>query len=357
MEIQYPWLLFALPALPVVVLLWLLMMRWKRKAMNRYGSHTLLLQMIPDYSKRRNTFKFILIFLALTFILLGMTNPRFGYHQEKVKKEGVDIMICLDISNSMKARDIKPDRLERAKMGISKLIDQFENDQLGMIVFAGKAQTLYPLTPDYAGAKLFLQTVDSDIIPTQGTAIGAALDLAVSSFQMKSKTKKIIILMTDGENHEDDAIESARKAADKDIRIYTIGVGSPEGAPIPMMNASGGIEYKKDESGATVVTKLNEAMLQQIAILGKGMYTRATSEDAGLNQIYKEIGKLEKAAYEATDFTDYENLFPYFFAMGLLLLVLEFFIFERKSRLTRNFKLFSRPGSTYVEQNDIKKNA
>jgi Ca-activated chloride channel family protein len=155
----------------------------------------------------------------------------------------------------------------------------------------------------------------------------------------------------------DDAIESARKAAEKDVRIYTIGVGSPEGAPIPMLSSTGSIEYKKDETGNTVVTKLNESMLQQIATLGKGTYSRASTEDAGLDQVYKEIGKLEKAEYEAMDFTDYENLFPYFMSAGLFLLVLEFFIFERKSRLTRNFKLFSRPGSSYVQQKNIQKNA
>ncbi len=350
MEIQYPWLLFALPALPVVLLLWLLMMRWKKKAMQRYGSQLLLLKLIPDFSRRRNVFKFIVQFTAFALLLIGMTNPRFGYRMEKVKKEGVDIMICLDISNSMKARDIKPERLERAKMGISKMIDRFENDQLGVIVFAGRAQTLYPLTPDYAGAKLFLQSAEPDMIPTQGTAIGAAIDLAVSSFQLKSKTKKVIILITDGENHEDDAVEAARKAAEKDVRIYAVGMGSTEGAPIPMTAATGSSEYKKDQDGNTVVTKLNEPMLQQLAQIGKGTYTRATTEDAGLNRIYEEIGKLQKAEYEAMDFTDYENLFPYFMAAALLLLVGEFFIFERKSRLTRNFKLFSRPGSSYIQQ-------
>ena len=357
MEIQYPWLLLALPALPLVFLLWLLMMRWRKKAMARYGSHELIIQMIPDFSKRRITFKFILIFIAFALILIGMSNPRFGYRMENVKKEGHDIIICLDISNSMRARDNKPDRLERAKMGIEKLIDRFEDDQIGLVVFAGRAQTLYPLSPDYAGAKMFLESAQPDIIPAQGTAIGAAIDLAASSFTMKSKTKKIIILISDGENHEDDAVASAKAAAEKGILIYTIGMGSAVGAPIPMTGINGNPEYKKDENGNTVVSKLNEGMLHEIATAGKGTYTLASSEDAGLNKIYDEIGKLDKAEYEARDFTEYENLFPYFMAAGLLLMTAEFFIFGRKTRLTRNIKIFSKPASSFVKSTKNGSNA
>jgi len=357
MEIQYPWLLFSLLALPVVLALWLLMMQWKKKAMLRYGEMPLILRMVPDYSPRRSVFKVIILLAAFAMILLGMVNPRIRYHQETVKKTEADIIFCIDISNSMMARDIKPDRLERTKMSISKLIDRFEKDQVGLVVFAGRAQTLYPLSPDYAGAKLFLQTVSTDIIAVQGTAIGSALELATNSFSTKSRAKKIIILISDGENHEDDALDAAKKAAEKGITIFTVGMGSPEGAPIPVTTGMGTMEYKKDESGNTVITRMNETMLRQIATTGKGTYTRATNSDAGLDKIYKTIGGMEKGTSEATDFTDYENLYPYFLGLGLLLLLAEFFIFERKTRLTRNLHLFSTPGSDYVLNQKKQKNA
>jgi Ca-activated chloride channel homolog len=348
MEFQYPWLLFSLLALPVVLLIWLLMMRWKKRAIERYGDKTIVSRLIADYSPTRNIFKFVMLISAAGFILFALANPRISSKIEKVKKKGVDIVICLDVSNSMRARDIKPDRLERSKMAISKLIDRLDEDQIGMVVFAGRAQTQLPLTPDYAGAKLYLNSISTDIIPTQGTAIGAAIDLAANSFNSKSKTKKVIILITDGENHEDDANAAAEKAAQQGIIIFTVGMGSPAGAPIPMADQGNSTEYKKDADGNTVVTKLNETMLKQIASIGKGTYTLANTNDAGLNGIYDKIGELQKTEYEALDFTDYENLYPYFLAMGILLLIIEVVIFERKSRLTRNIKLFSKPASEYV---------
>lgn len=348
METQYPWLLFSLLALPVVIALWLWMTRWKRKALEQYGDLPLILQQVPDHSQRRFVLKFLLLALAFAMILIGMTNPRILYHKETVKKTEADIMFCIDISNSMMARDIKPDRLERTRMAISRLIDRFEKDQVGIIVFAGRSQVLYPLSPDYAGAKMFLETLSPEIISVQGTAIGSALDLATASFSSKSRAKKIIILISDGENHEDDAMAAATKAVEKGITIFTVGIGSPEGAPIPVSNASGSMEYKKDENGNTVITRLNEGMLRQIAAIGKGTYTRASNEDTGLEKIYKTIQLMDKGESEAIDFSDYENLYPYFLGMGLLLLLLEFFIFERQTRLTRNLHLFSTPGYNYV---------
>jgi Ca-activated chloride channel family protein len=347
MEFQYPWMFLSLACLPLVLLAWLLAMRWKKRAMERYGDAGVIIKIIPDYSGPRQAVKFALFFIALAMILTGATNPRFGAKLEKVRKKGADIVICLDISNSMRARDIKPDRLERSKMAISKLIDRLDNDQIGLVVFAGRAQTQLPVTPDYAGAKLYLNAISNDIIAVQGTAIGAAIDLASGSFNFKSKTKKIIILLSDGENHEDDALAAAEKAAQKGVCIYTVGFGSPEGAPIPVATGNA-LEYKKDENGNTVISKLNETMLRQIAATGKGTYARATSADPGLNRIYDEISKMEKAEYEALSFTDYENLYPYFLGAGLLLLIAEFLIFERKTRLTRNIKIFSKPVSEYV---------
>lgn len=348
MEFQYPYLLFALLAIPLMILIWLLAERWKKHALQRYGELPVVMRLIPDYSARRPGFKFILFITGLTLVILGMANLRIGSKLEKVNRKGVDIMICLDISNSMLAQDIKPDRLERAKMAISKLVDRFGNDQVGIVVFAGRAQTQLPITPDYAAAKMLLSTVSTDNIQVQGTAIGAALDLAQHSFNLKSRPRKVIILISDGENHEDDALAIAEEIGKKGIIIHTVGMGSPDGAPIPVKMPGMKTEFKKDRDGSTVMTKLNEKMLQQIAAMAGGTYTRATTNDVGLNKIYDEIGKLEKSEYEALNFADYENLYPYFIGAGLLLLILEVIIFARKTRLTRNIRLFSKPASTYV---------
>ncbi len=347
MEFQYPHMFFAMTALPVLLLVWWLLARRRRRVLARFGDQDLLKQLMPDESATRRHLKLMLLLLACFFILLGMTNPRFGKKLEKVKKKGSDIVICLDISNSMRARDIRPDRLERAKMAIEKLIDRFENDQLGIVVFAGRAVTQLPLTPDYAGAKLYLQNISTDIIGIQGTAIGAALELAGESFNYKSKTKKFVILISDGENHEDDAMAAARNVAQKGVIIFTVGMGSPEGAPVPVQGEKG-MEYKKAADGSTVVSRLNEEMLKQIAATGRGTYTRAGTADAGLDKIYREIGKQEKAEYEALSYAEYENLYPWLIGLGLLLLLAEFLIFERKTALTRNIQMFSKPASEYV---------
>lgn len=316
--------------------------------MARYGDHAIVLQLIADYSPRRLVFKFLLVFTALGLILLGMANPRLRHHRETIEKTEADIMFCLDISNSMRARDIKPDRMERTKMAVSRMIDRFEKDQAGLLVFAGSPQLLFPLSPDHAGAKMFLQTASPDMISEQGTAIGAALELATSGFNTRSAAKKIIILITDGENHEDDALNAARQAAAKGITIFTVGMGTPEGSPIPMETAGSNIEYKKDENGTTVISRIDEQMLARIAEAGNGSYVRASNGNDGLDEIYRAIEALDKGESESVDVADYENLYPYLMAAGLLLLVMEFFVSGRKTRLTRNLHIFSKPGAEYV---------
>jgi Ca-activated chloride channel homolog len=354
MEFQYPHILFALLGLPLIALLWFLMSRWKKRALQKFGDIPVVMRLIPDHSGRRPVFKFIIFLTALACVILGMANLRIGSKLEKVSRQGVDVIICLDISNSMRAQDIKPDRLERASMAISRFIDRMKNDQIGIIVFAGRAQTQLPVTPDHAAAKMLVHTISTDNIQVQGTAIGAALELAENSFNLKSRPRKVIILISDGENHEDDALAAAQEIGGKGIIIHTIGMGSPEGAPIPVKLPGRQTEFKKDRSGNTVISRLDENMLRQIAAAGNGTYTRATTNEVGLNRIYNEIEKLEKRDYEAMNFTDYENLYPYFIGFAFFLLILEVFIFARKSKLTRNLKLFSKSASEYVTGNDKK---
>ncbi len=331
-----------LAAIPVFVLVFLLMLRRRKKAIQNFGDTALVQQLINDYSRSRPVLKFILLMLVFTFLVFGVVNLKIGSKLDKTKRKGVDIIIALDVSNSMLAQDIKPSRIERAQMAISKLIDKFEDDQIGIVVFAGTAQVLLPITTDYAAAKMLTQSANPEIIPTQGTAIGEALTLATNSFDKNSKNKKAIILISDGENHEDEAVPAVQNAVKEGIVVHTIGMGSENGAPIPVGMKGFNMEYKKDRDGNTVVTKLNEPMLQQIAAAGKGTYARATTNDVGLNTIFNEISKMEKKNYEAKVYSEYSSTYVYFVALGLVILLLEFFIFDRKTRLTRNLDLFEK---------------
>jgi len=257
-----------------------------------------------------------------------------------VKRKGADIMIALDVSNSMKAQDIQPSRLERSKQAISRLIDRLEGDRIGIIVFAGEAYMQLPITTDYGAAKLFLNYIDTDIVPTQGTAIGAAIERATEAFPQDNKHNKAIIVITDGENHEDDAMVAARQANEKGIVVHTIGMGSVEGAPIPVFHNRVQVDFKKDKVGNTIISRLDPEALSAISLEGGGKFIRATNSDDGLSAVIKEISKMEKSEFGAKMITDYEDRFQYFLAAGLLLLIIEFLISERKSKWFSQFRLF-----------------
>ncbi|NVO03853.1 MAG: VWA domain-containing protein [Bacteroidetes bacterium] len=334
--------LFGLALIPVFILLYILVLQWKKKSLKKYGDISIITQLMPDFSSTRQVFKFILLLFAYFFLVIGLANPQIGSKLEKAKRKGVELIIALDVSNSMMAEDIKPNRLERAKQAISKLIDKFDNDKIGIIVFAGKAYTQLPITPDYYAAKMYLENISPGMIPVQGTAIGAAIEQSVNSFPKESKTNKAIIVITDGENHEDDAITASKAAADKGIIVHTIGMGLPEGAPIPLQNNNGGVDYKKDREGNTIITKLNETMLQQIAAAGKGIYVRATNTEAGLNTVFDEVNKMEKTEFDAKTFTEYEGRFQYFIFMSFLLIVFELMLSEKKSIWFGKLKIFEK---------------
>jgi Ca-activated chloride channel family protein len=249
-------------------------------------------------------------------------------------------MIALDISNSMLAEDIQPSRLERAKQAISKLVDRLSNDKIGMVVFAGEAFIQLPITTDYASAKMFLSTINTNMIGVQGTAIGSAIEKSIVSFTPESETNKAIIVITDGENHEDDAVEKASQAVEKGIYVHTIGMGLPKGAPIPIKANNGTREYKKDQSGNVVVSKLNETMLQQIASAGNGIYIRANNTEVGLNALFDELNKMEKKEFEVESYSDYEDRFQYFIALSIFFLILEFIILNRRNKLFKDVNIF-----------------
>lgn len=321
----------ALAFIPLIMLIFFVMRYRQRKAWRKLGDTVLLARLSPQTSNGKPVLKLILYCIAFGLIVIGLASPQIGTKLEEIKREGIDVIIALDVSNSMKAEDIRPNRLERAKQSISRFIDKLENDRIGLIVFAGKAYVQLPITTDFSAAKLFLSTINTNLIPTQGTAIGAAIDLSISSFAGKDNKHKALIIITDGENHEDDALESAKNAAKEGVVIHTIGMGSPEGAPIPVSN-NGNSDFLKDNNGTTVITKLDQLSLEKIAVEGKGIFVRASNAEDGLETVMKEISKMDKKTFEAKQFTDYEDRFQYFIGAGLLLLLVEFIISKRKSK-------------------------
>jgi len=333
---EYLWGLLIIPLL-TVIFIWSRIAR--RRALKKFGKQEILSQLMPFSSKGRPVLKFIILMLALAFFIVGTARPQFGSKLKTVKREGVELIIALDVSNSMMAEDIQPNRLERAKRAISRLMDRLTDDKIGLIVFAGDAYTQLPITSDYNSAKLFLNAVNTQIVPKQGTAIGAAIDLAHKSFTPNGEANKAIIVITDGENHEDDAVAAAKSAADDGIVVHTIGMGLPSGSPIPVLR-NGQTEYLKDRDGNVVVTKLNEQMLEKIAAAGKGIYVRANNAQVGLNSLFDEINKMQKQEMETRTYSEYDDQFQYFFAVGLFLLLLEFVILDRKNKYLKNIHLF-----------------
>ncbi len=334
-----PDFLYLLLLLPVIVILWILNEVRKKRALKRLGESELVIKLVPELSEIRPVLKFFLQLFAVSAVILILARPQFGSKLEEVKKQGVEVIIALDVSNSMLAQDIQPDRLTRAKQALTRLIDNLDNDKIGLIVFAGDAYTQIPITTDYISAKMFLSAINPDMVPKQGTAIGAAIDLGMRSFSPGEGKSKAMIIITDGENHEDDPVTKASEAAAAGIVIHTIGIGSPEGVPVPVMRG-GKRDYLKDIDGNTVITKLDEDILKKIAINAEGNYVRASSSNIGLDEIYGEIKKMKTQEMESTMYTEYNDQFQIFAVIALCLLLVDFIIMERKNRKLANIKLF-----------------
>jgi Ca-activated chloride channel family protein len=314
--------------------------RWKKKAFAALGDKRVVTRMIPQVSFSRPWLKFILFIVAYTFLIIAAADPQIGSKLEEEKKKGADLMILLDVSNSMLSPDMPPNRLENAKQAIAQLIDNLHNDRIGIIVFAGEAYVQLPVTTDYSAAKLFLNTINTNMVPTQGTAIGAAIDMGMKSFDFKDGTGKAMIIITDGENHEDDAVAAAKNAAGKDVMVNVIGMGSAQGSPIPIYQNGKQVGFHTDSAGHTVISKLNEDMCKEITAAGNGAYVRATNANAGLNIVMEQIGKVQRKTYDSKTFKDFEDRFQYFLAFAFLLLIVEFFISNRKSLRLSNLNLF-----------------
>ena len=341
LRFENPQYLYWLLVIPVMVAVYVLIRLWNKKQFERFASLKLREYLVPMFSPTRANTKFILFTLIIALLIIGAANLQSGSKMEKVKREGIDIFLCVDISNSMHAEDIAPNRLERSKQAIYKLISKLGGDRIGVIVFAGNAYVQLPITTDYSAAKMFLSTVDTDLIPTQGTEIGRAIELAVKSFG-ESENSKAIVIISDGEDHENgDAVKAAQEAAKNGIKIYTIGMGLDEGAPIPLYNQYGKrTGYKKDKDGNIVITKLDDHILCQIAEIGDGIYVRASNSNVGLDKIYDDISLAKKSEIESKMFTDYEDRFQWFIGAAIILIIIEILISSGKQRWEANFKFF-----------------
>jgi Ca-activated chloride channel family protein len=331
--------LYGLIAIPIFFVLFYYMILQRKARLKKLGDLTLVKRLMPEQPTSKLWWKFTTRIFIYALLVVGLANPQIGSKLEQVEREGVDLMIALDVSNSMLAEDIKPNRLERAKQAISKLVDNLQGDRIGIVVFAGRAYTQLPITSDYSAAKLFINTIDTDVVPTQGTSIGQAISLSMEAFN-NSKQEKAIIVITDGEDHEDDPVSAAEEAVENNISVYTIGIGLPEGAPIPVYSNGTQVGYKKDISGKTVVTKLDEITLQKVAAAGNGIYVRANNTSAGLQDVFDRINKMEKQKYESKIFSDYEDRFQYFIGLAFLLLLLDVFITDKRSKWADRFNFF-----------------
>ena len=327
-------MLWWLITIPVFVIAYIIYTKRKSRQLAEFGDSELMALLMPDASKNRPVWKFCLLIVALILLIVAAARPQYGQKAKTIKRQGIEVMVALDISNSMLAEDVVPNRLDRAKQMLSKMIDNMVDDKVGLVVFAGEAFTQLPITCDYVSAKMFLNTITPSMIQTQGTAIGAALQTAITSFGTQdSEAGRAIILITDGENHEDDAIAAAKQAHELGIQVFVIGIGKPEGSPIPKPGTN---DYFKDRSGQVVVSRLNEEMCQQIAQAGSGIYVRCDNTNTAMRALQQELDRIATSELETTVYADYNEQYQSFVLIALMLLVIEFFILSRKNhRLTR----------------------
>ena len=330
-EIDFIYVLLIL--LPLLIVFYWFVFRMKKKAKERFGNLALMEKLSLSFNPKKQRWKVVLILLGIFFLLFSLARPQLGTKLALMKREGVDIVIAIDVSFSMMAEDIKPNRLEKAKQEVNGLISRMRGDRVGLVAFAGVPFVQCPLTLDYSAAKLFLDIIDVNLIPQPGTAIGDAIRTSIEAFNQKERKYKVLILLTDGEDHDSDPLGAAEEAAKEGIRIYTIGIGSVQGEPIPLKNNQGLVTgFRKDKEGSVVVSRLDEVTLQKIALTTGGKYYHATSGEMELDKIYDEISKMEKKELEGRLLTQYEDRYQYFLLLSVIFLTIEFLLSERRSR-------------------------
>jgi len=333
-----PYFLYLLILVPILVAMFVYATYQQKIRLRAFGNPELLKRLMPNVSSIRPQLKFYTLIVVVVLIIVALARPQFGSKLQTVKKQGVEAVIVLDVSNSMMAQDVQPNRLDRSKLILSKLIDDMVEDKIGLIVFAGDAFVQLPITTDNVSAKMFLSSITPNLVPRQGTAIGTAIDLAIQSFgATESEAGRTIIVITDGENHEDDAIGAAKLAKENGITVNVIGMGTPEGTPIPV---DGTMSFRKDKDGNVVVTKLNEGMCRQIAEAGAGIYVRADNTNTALKAVSGQIDEMQKGNLETKSYAEYDEKFFIFVWIALFLIVIEFYLFNRQNKALNKIKWF-----------------
>jgi len=340
-EPDYFLLIFIIPAI-AVLFVWLLF--WKKKKQRAFANPLLLEKLSPDRSIFKSVLKFLMICVSMTFLVFALANPKTGTVLKSVKRQGVDLVFALDVSKSMLAEDIAPNRLEKAKQIIAKTIQNLGGDRIGIIVYAGNSYPLLPITTDHASALMFLQNASPNLVSSHGTAIDQAIDRAITYFDNDEQTNRFLFVVSDGEDHEKKAIDLAKKAKKEGIKTYTIGVGDVEGAPIPEQKSRGKVIYKRDRKRQVVITKMNPEELKDIADAGGGVFIDGNDTKKAVKQIQELLLKAEKSEFQTKKFSDYKDHFQWFIGFALLFLVLDIFMHDKKTKWIAHLNLFNQKG-------------
>ena len=327
--------------IPAIILCFLLLQLWKHKTQKRFADKTLLKKLSPDQSLFKSVLKVIVLSLAFACLAIALVNPKIGTKLETVKREGVDVVFAIDVSKSMLAEDIAPNRLEKSKQLVTQIINNLASDRVGIIAYAGKAFPQLPITTDYASAKMFLQNMNTDMLSSQGTAINEAIELAKTYYNDDEQTNRVLIIISDGEDHSEAAASVAEEASEEGIRIFTIGVGDAKGGPIPIKRNGVVLNYKKDNRGETVITRLNEETLKNIADAANGAYINGRSTNSVVESIRDILNKMDKKEFEAKQFADFKDQFQWFLGLALFFLFIDIFLLERKTAWLKKLNLFN----------------
>lgn len=327
--------------IPPIVLVFILVQVWKKSAQKKFANLALLKRLSPNQSLFKSVLKLVVLCAAFLFLVLALVNPKIGTKLETVRSQGVDIVFAVDVSKSMLAEDIAPNRIEKSKQLVTQIINSLGSDRVGIIAYAGKAFPQLPITTDYAASKMFLQNMNTDMMTSQGTAIREAIELAKTYYDDEEQTNRILVIISDGEDHEGDAAEIAEEANDQGIRIFTIGVGNENGGPIPIKRNGVILNYKKDRNGETVITKLNEDTLREIAQEANGVYINGSSTSEVVDTIKDLLDKMDKKEFESKQIADFKDQFQWFLGFGILFLFIDIFLLERKTEWLKKLNLFN----------------
>ncbi len=332
---------YLLLLIPIIALIYIVTRLWQNRAQNRFAQPTLFKRLVPNWSKYKSVLKLLLFLFGIAFLILGLVNPKIGTKLETVKREGVDIVFAVDVSRSMLAEDIAPNRLEKAKRLVSEIINQLASDRVGIIAYAGQAYPQLPITTDYGAAKMFLQGMNTEMLSSQGTAINEAINLATTFYDDEEQTNRVLFIISDGEDHSESTEDAVEKAVEEGIRIFTIGVGTVKGGPIPIKRNGILQSLKKDQEGQVIITKLHPETLEEIAVEGNGKYIDGANTEEAVSVIRELLNQMDKMEFEAKQFAEYKDQFQWFLAAGFFFLFIDLFVLDRKTQWLKKLNLFN----------------